>query len=813
MTIFEHLYSDKTTLIDFFQSIKVASSSNVLIQILSSKKDYPLSSLMGLSNEFFDAEVIGIETEIIVFNGQALRNQIAFLVTVLSDVKCSIIHQGHDEFNEFPIPKELYNQPNLNSLIQLVSSLPYTQTKIILDTIENVLPSTEVTGGIIHDASIHYNGRSYKQGYIGIVYYGPSLSYQSFNTSSIIPIGREHVITKAKGNQILEIDDITSKEFYESYLGSTIWDDINYFGFKFPFVIEKDGATLPSPVTLCSESNCILSKISINVGDRITLGYGDVNHYIDEYKVFMKYLPKIPCEQLLAFTSKPRTLDLLEHMKGSSFNLPVFGLLTDYEIATDNNHLQLTSETTSITAVSGSKASYIRPETTELKLKENHQETEHSVLLKLVENTSQELNTLNRTLERLVMDKTNELLEQYYTDNLTHLPNLNKLSEDLNEADDIYHLCLIDISAFININNFYGASIGNKVLKELADLITNNNSIHQLRTYRVHSDIFAVTSHESSFRLFTNRMRQLQTKIHHHCFVSRNQKIYINTTFAMSNMKLALYENTSMTLQHAKAEKMTFLIYNEQLKIEDSIISNLTWSSKIRHAIDDDRIVPFFQPLYNNETDRIDRFEVLMRLIEEDGTVVSPFQFLSIAKKAGLYDQLTTTIIAKSFDYFEDKPYKFSINISPEDIANPQTRSFIYNQLATFSQPENVIFEIVETESIENFDAVARFINETKRYGAQIAIDDFGTGFSNFHYLFKLNVDCIKIDGSIIQQLNNDSSAELVAETIVDFASKMGIYTVAEFVSDEELFNKTKSMGIDFAQGYFVARPACDIVM
>jgi EAL domain-containing protein (putative c-di-GMP-specific phosphodiesterase class I) len=118
-----------------------------------------------------------------------------------------------------------------------------------------------------------------------------------------------------------------------------------------------------------------------------------------------------------------------------------------------------------------------------------------------------------------------------------------------------------------------------------------------------------------------------------------------------------------------------------------------------------------------------------------------------------------------------------------------------------------VIFEIVESEGIENYDDVKEFINVTKSYGAQIAIDDFGTGFSNFHYLFKLNVDLIKIDGSIIQQINGEKAASLVAETIVDFSRKMGIATVAEFVSDEAIFKKTNELGINYSQGYYVSMP------
>ncbi len=92
-------------------------------------------------------------------------------------------------------------------------------------------------------------------------------------------------------------------------------------------------------------------------------------------------------------------------------------------------------------------------------------------------------------------------------------------------------------------------------------------------------------------------------------------------------MQLSLYENSSMTLEHAKSEKISFLVYNENLKIEESIISNLTWTSIIRNAIEEDRIIPFFQPIYNNSIDKIDRFEVLMRLVDEDGNIVSPFNF------------------------------------------------------------------------------------------------------------------------------------------------------------------------------------------
>lgn len=815
MLTYKHLFKGMNQLEAYLNSQDFGTDS-YLVQIHSSIKTDDLDDINELlSSSLNNPVIIGTVTKEIIYKGQLMHDQMLIVFTSLENVYCDVIFQKEQEFCSLDIPKSLYNQPQLNTYIQLISAMSYAQSQILVDTIKSVLPNTVINGGILvkNDAPlIYYKGSFHPHGYIGIIFYGKKIESHQFSTSPIIPIGREHIITMASDHKIETIDNIPAKHFYKSYLGDSIQVAPDVFGYKFPLIITKNNLELPSPVTFDCGDHCLTSALQVNEGDHVTLGYGDINYLTKELRVIRQYLPSIPCEYLMSFASKKRTLDMINHITYYNMHLPLFGLLTDYEFVEHKTQCYITSESISMYTMATNQTSIVTNEHYEHTHKPDLEETEHSVLLKLVENTSRELNSLNKSLEKMVVQKTNELLEQYYEDQLTHLPNQNRLVEDLSE-DKFYSLCLIDISSFININNFYGATIGNKVLKELADLIVTYNIQNNFKTFRVHSDIFAVASTDTSFKLFCNRMRLLQTKIHKNCFVSNNQQIYINTTFALSNMRLALYENTSMTLEHAKAEKLSYLIYKESLQIEDSIISNLTWTGKIRSAISDDRIVPFFQPIYNNETESIDRFEVLMRLIDEDNNVISPFQFLPIAKKAGLYDKLTKIIIRKAFEYFEDKPYKFSINLSADDIINPKTRSFIYNKLVTFSRPNHVIFEIVESESIENYDVMIQFIQEIKRYGAEIAIDDFGTGFSNFHYLFKLNVDCIKIDGSIIQNMENDKSAGLVAETIVDFANKMGITTVAEYVSDSNIFDKTKALGINFSQGYYVAKPASDILM
>jgi EAL domain-containing protein (putative c-di-GMP-specific phosphodiesterase class I) len=119
-----------------------------------------------------------------------------------------------------------------------------------------------------------------------------------------------------------------------------------------------------------------------------------------------------------------------------------------------------------------------------------------------------------------------------------------------------------------------------------------------------------------------------------------------------------------------------------------------------------------------------------------------------------------------------------------------------------------IVFEVLESEGIENYQEVAQFISKIKILGAKIAIDDFGTGYSNFEHILKLDVDYIKVDGSLIQEITDNKRHRIIVETIVDFAQKVGAKTIAEFVSDEAIYNTIKEIGVDYSQGYYTGKPA-----
>ena len=185
--------------------------------------------------------------------------------------------------------------------------------------------------------------------------------------------------------------------------------------------------------------------------------------------------------------------------------------------------------------------------------------------------------------------------------------------------------------------------------------------------------------------------------------------------------------------------------------------------------------------------------------------------FLEIAKKSGIYTELTKIILNKAFDTFRNTKYDFSINLCVEDIKDTKTKKLIYNKLKDNDISHRVIFEIVETEDIENYEEIKEFIERIHEYGAKIAIDDFGTGYSNFEYIIKLHIDYLKIDGSIIKEVTSDKSAELIAETISSFSSKLGIPTIAEFVHNEAVHKKVEKMGLCYSQGYYFSEPCSDI--
>lgn len=388
-------------------------------------------------------------------------------------------------------------------------------------------------------------------------------------------------------------------------------------------------------------------------------------------------------------------------------------------------------------------------------------------------------------------------------DALTKLPNRQKLLLDLDEHQP-YACALFNIDNFKEMNDFFGIKAGDILLCKVADWFNEMG----LFPYRIGGDEFVILFHENLAQdKLHNRISSLLFALDEERFSVENEILNIRMNVGVATGREKLLTRADIALHTSQERKIPIAFYEESENIEKQFQTNIAIAAKIRKALANGRIICHYQPIMNIETGNIDKYETLVRMIDDDGTMVGPLQFLPIAKKTKLYPRITKEVIHQACHLFSSRDEEFSINLSIDDIHDPSTVQEILATISKTATASRIVFEILESDGIENYSEVAQFANEVKKLGARIAIDDFGTGYSNFKHILKLNVDYIKIDGSLIREIADNPRHQIIVQTIIEFAHKMGTKTIAEFVSDERIFNTIQTYGIDYSQGYYTGKP------
>ena len=415
------------------------------------------------------------------------------------------------------------------------------------------------------------------------------------------------------------------------------------------------------------------------------------------------------------------------------------------------------------------------------------------------------------TQQTSIKDYRNKLFNRYFTDNLTNLPNIYQLRKDLQE-DESLGLILVKIDNFQIINNFYGFIVGDFVIEDVGSHL--KKMLPELQTYRLSGSEFALTIERNlGFYDLKNYLNEIYDRLKNTVVSYQDMRICVDFTISSTANKDVddIFSKVSMALKYAQDNGLPYWIYENRMNFENEYERNLKLSEVVRDAIEASNIVPYYQAIVDNKTSKIVKYECLARLIDKNQKIMSPFLFIPIAKKIKLYNEITKIIVEKSFKTFENSEFEFNINLSIEDIMNNNVFNFIIETLKNSKASNRVTFELLESEAVQDFTKVERFINEVKRYDAKIAIDDFGSGYSNFSYLIKMKTDYIKIDGSLIENLDVDKQSVIVVETIVDFAKKLGVKTVAEYVHSSVIMDKVKELGIDYSQGFYIDEPSIKI--
>ena len=411
-------------------------------------------------------------------------------------------------------------------------------------------------------------------------------------------------------------------------------------------------------------------------------------------------------------------------------------------------------------------------------------------------------------LEEEVKKKTAQLQHQLYTDGLTGYPNRLCMMQDIREAKT-GALLIVNIDEFRQINDFYGHDTGDRVLIEVAGILHRfAESFEEMKLYRLTGDEFAMLSAKT---VEPDALEALMKQISEHI-----ENVWIHVGEAALGVRVTLgaslnirrgIEESDIAFKTARLHRKHFLIYDGSLDIAHQYRDNLERTKILKLALEEDRIVPYFQPVFDNASRTVVGYECLMRLIEKDGSVLTPERFLSVAKKARLHTRLTRIMVEKGCRAFASRPESFSINLSVEDMLDQPTIAFMQRMIAEYGVGERIVFEILESEGIENYDEVGRFITTMKHSGCRFAIDDFGSGYSNFEYLLHLDIDSIKIDGSLIRRIDQDVNNRLMVEAIVNIAHRRGLTCIAEYVHNAAVFETVKTLGIARSQGFYLGEP------
>ena len=399
--------------------------------------------------------------------------------------------------------------------------------------------------------------------------------------------------------------------------------------------------------------------------------------------------------------------------------------------------------------------------------------------------------------------------EILYIDSLTKLPNRAKLIKDIQDEIGINSLAIIDINSFKEINEFFGLKIGDSILRDVVNVIDNLIKFikDKVFLYKFSSDVYCLANIDLEKKDFEDIIIYALGAIESKVFVEDDHEINIRAKagITFSNKKNKLI-TADIALKEAKKRNKDYLVFYDELDNLSEYKNNMLWTKKLKQAMELDNIVVYYQPLVNNKTMRVDKYECLVRMIDEE-KIIAPFFFLDISKKANQYRNITKIVIEKAFKEFENLPFEFSLNVSYEDIEDKYFLYFVQDKLKKYKVANRVVWEILEDESIKDYKVLINFIKEVRKLGCKVAIDDFGTGYSNFEHILKMDVDYLKIDASLIKNVATDENSYKVVKTIIDFANSLNLKTISEYVENEEIFNITKELGSTYSQGYYFSPP------
>ena len=432
------------------------------------------------------------------------------------------------------------------------------------------------------------------------------------------------------------------------------------------------------------------------------------------------------------------------------------------------------------------------------------------------------------TQSRQLVDR---LSWQAQHDVLTGIYNRNGFEQKVREAiasaqenSEHHALCYLDIERFKVINDICGYIAGDELLRQITNILKQRVRSSDILA-RIGGDEFGLLLKQCPLETAEKIAYNLSSLIQEIPFTWQDKSFSIGVSIGV----VAIDENISSfseilnaadTACYTAKEKGSNSIQLYRLDDQELIKhrGERHWISRINLALQENRFRLYCQKISPlQDKFGIEHYEILLRLLDEQGNLVPPMSFIPAAERYNLMPAIDRWVIKTFFATYQQYCYNqvlsqckviYTINLSGASINSDSFFNFLKEQFAQYDiAPETICFEITETAAIANLTTAAQFIHELKELGCSFALDDFGSGMSSLAYLKNLPVDYLKIDGNFVKNIVNDPIDRATVECFNRIGHVMNIQTIAEFVENDDIIHQLKELGVDYAQGYGISKP------
>ncbi|WP_461480622.1 putative bifunctional diguanylate cyclase/phosphodiesterase [Porticoccus sp.] len=411
-------------------------------------------------------------------------------------------------------------------------------------------------------------------------------------------------------------------------------------------------------------------------------------------------------------------------------------------------------------------------------------------------------------------------------DPLTQLANRRCLENEILKSIDAAHsdetthtLLYIDLYNFSVINDTCGHNAGDELLCQFARLLEKQAEPRDV-VARIGNDEFALLLNDRSVEESRELAEQLLWQIKEFSFPWGERRLKVGASIGAkvidrsttSEIDVLVAAGTSCaTAKESGRNRINFNYRSVEVSQRQSIAQ---WIPIITEALEEDRFVLYCQPIVpvrESRASSVRHYEVLVRMVDREGNIVPPGKFIPVAEHYGLVEDIDRWVLNHIFDHLQqnkDKEQRFAVNLSGNTISDEGLKDFIIGKFqSTGVSPSRLQFEVTETAAIRHFDRAMDLIRALKDLGCYFSLDDFGSGLSSLGYLKELPVDYLKIDGSFIRNMELNEVDYSMVSTINHLGHIMGIATIAECVENNTQLSMLQEIGVDYAQGYLIARP------